>query len=166
MRDILDFILKILPAAYMMMPWLAASVFSMIAVHVIRLNNRFMMRDEYSPLTLFMIIAAVSIPLGMICKLGMAQFIAFLVPDSPELTFDAMVFTGVCTIFGSWIVHKGLVLWGEKHNPKFALSLKVKHYPPYKSRLMSASPDKDENSYQYMDDTEFHIKTSEEGQEQ
>jgi len=157
MRDILDFITKVLPAFYMIIPWIVANLCSLITVHVIRRENRFRMHHEFSPLTLFFVIFAVAIPTGMFVKWGMASAILFLVPESPAVQFTDMVVTGLFTPFGAWGFHKALIIWGEKHNPKFAFGLKVKHHPPYKSRFAVIECDEESK---LMDETQYFEKQS------
>ena len=121
-------------AVILLLPWLVASVFTSIIVHVIRLDNRKQQREPFYPLALFKLIVGVGFVIGFLAQFFLHTFIEWQIPTLPHFGLKAYTGAGFFTPLGAWLAHRAAIIVGEKGwilTPQFAYSLKVKHVAPY-----------------------------------
>ena len=114
----------------LMCPWFLASVFTMIIVHVIRLDNRKHQREPFYPLALFKIIVGIGFVIGFLSQFFLHAFIEWQIPTLPHFGMLAYAGAGFFTPLGAWLVHRTLIILGEKGwivPAQLAYELKCKH---------------------------------------
>ena len=114
----------------LMCPWFDASVFTMIIVHVIRLDNRKRNKPPFFPLTLFGLVVGIGFVIGFFSQFFLHAFIEWQIPTLPHFGTIAYMGAGFFTPLGAWLVHRILIILGDKGwiiPAQLAYELRVKH---------------------------------------
>jgi hypothetical protein len=102
----------------------------MIIVHVIRIDHRKRKKPPFFPLTLFGIVVSVGFIIGFLSQLFLHAFIEWQVPTLPHFGLMAYLGAGFFTPLGAWLIHRILIILGDKGwivPAQLAYELRVKH---------------------------------------
>lgn len=133
MSDFLNSLLELVltkETLVLSMPWLIASVFTMVIVHIIRLDHRARQKPPFFPLTLFGIIVVIGFIVGSLSQFFLHAFIEWQIPTLPHFGLLAYMGAGFFTPLGAWLIHRILIFCGDKGwvvTKQLAYELKVKH---------------------------------------